>query len=497
MNIAIVGASGFIGKALIQELLSQTGHHLIAISRSKLVYDSPRFEWRACDLHNLLQLEKVLEGVDTAVYLIHSMLPGARLNQGNFSDFDLSLADNFGRAARLNGIRRVIYLSGLMPESEMLSAHLKSRREVEDALRSYLPNVICLRAGIIVGPQGSSFTIVVRLVERLPLMVCPRWALHQSQALYIDDVTHIIAACIDDPKRDAQTFDLGAEPPIAYIDMLKKTADILQKKTLFLSVPMLSVKLSKLWVRLVSGAPKDLVYPLVESLREAMLVRPAHRWHEPGFRYTPFEVAVGKVVGTMRSDHTLLPHAFRNWRLKQKSVRSIQRLMLPPGRDAAWVAEQYVNYLPKIFPLLIRVVRQGSMIYLKMRGLPINLLILDYSVDRSSSDRQLFYVRGGLLSNSGQGSARLELRETLRGTLCLAAVHDFTPRLPWSLYRVTQAVIHAWFMARLGSYIQNLEPAASQTAVRMLNPPPRYTPNTTEHANAHGQEKEVTSASKS
>lgn len=454
MNIAIVGASGFVGKALIQHLLAASDHRLIAISRSRLSYDSPRFEWRGCDLHNLLELERVLEGVETAIYLVHSMLPGARLNQGNFSDFDLSLADNFGRTARLRGIQRVVYLSGLIPENCELSDHLKSRKEVEDVLRSYVPKVTCLRAGMIIGPQGSSFTIVVRLVERLPLMICPAWTHHQSQAIYLDDVTHIIALCIDDASRDGQTFDLGAEPAMTYVSMLEKTSQILGNKTLFISLPMLSVQLSKLWVRLVSGAPKDLVYPLVESLREPMLVRPTHRWTEAGWAYTSFEIAVRKVVSAMKSEKHLHPHAFRSWRIKQKSVRSIQRLKLPKGRNAAWVADQYVDYLPKIFPLLVRVLRDGSTIYLKMRGLPINLLILDYSRDRSSPDRQLFYVRGGLLSNSKSGKARLELRETLDGSLCLAAVHDFTPRLPWIFYRLTQAVIHAWFMARLGTYIQ-------------------------------------------
>ena len=100
------------------------------------------------------------------------------------------------------------------------------------------------------------------------------------------------------------------------------------------------------------------------------------------------------------------------------------------------------------------------MIYLKMRGLPINLLILDYSHDRSSPDRQLFYVRGGLLSSPHNAKARLELRESLSGTVCLAAVHDFTPRLPWIIYRLTQAVIHAWFMARLSTYIKRLSATA-------------------------------------
>lgn len=454
MKIAVVGASGFVGRALIDYLLSSTEHQVIAISRSRLDFPHPHFEWRGCDLHNLRELEQALLGVEAAVYLVHSMLPGARLNQGTFYDFDLSLADNFGRTARLRGISRVVYLSGLIPDSEKLSDHLRSRKEVEDALRSYIPTLTCLRAGVILGPQGSSFTIIARLVERLPLMLCPRWAEHKTQAVALKDVTKIIADCLANDETFGKTYDLGIEPPISYREMLEKTARLMGKNIPFWSWPMSSVKLSKLWVRLISGAPKDLVYPLVESLREPMLVRPSHRYQEGGFQFTSFEDAVKEVLSLQKESRAYqLPHAFGVFRLKEKSVRSIQRLRLPKGRDAAWVAVQYIEYLPKIFPLLVSVRRAANTIYLKMRGLPINLLVLDYSPERSSSDRQLFYVRGGILSGGASGKARLELRETLGGTYCLAAVHDFRPRLPWVFYRLTQAVIHAWFMARLGTYI--------------------------------------------
>ena len=456
MKIAIVGASGFVGRALIKHLLEESQHNVLAISRSQLTYEHPRFVWRACDLHNLRELEKALVGVDAAIYLVHSMLPGARLNQGTFYDFDLSLADNFGRTARLHGIKRVIYLSGLIPDTEWqkLSDHLRSRKEVEDALRAYIPGLTCLRAGVILGPAGSSFTIIVRLVERLPILLCPKWAQHKTQAVLLRDVTHVIGRCLENRDSVGQTYDLGPEPPITYQDMLQKTAALMGKHIPFVRWPMSSVKLSKLWVRLISGAPRDLVYPLVESLREPMLVRPSHRYREEGWEFTPFEDAVKEVLAQQKDTEIhQTPHAFRVFRLKEKSVRSIQRLRLPKGRNAAWVAEQYVDYLPKIFPLLVRVRRLENRIFLKMRGLPINLLILDYSPARSAPDRQLFYVMGGLLSSGASRKARLELRETLGGTYCLAAVHDFRPRLPWILYRLTQAVIHAWFMARLGTYI--------------------------------------------
>ena len=172
MRVAVVGASGFVGKSLINYLLDHTRHEVVALSRTPLVVNHPeapsRYRAISCDLHNLLQLEQALEGIDAAFYLVHSMLPGARLNQGSFSDFDLSLADNFARTARLRGVKHVIYLSGLVPAGKTISQHLKSRLEVETTLRSYLPNVTCLRTGMIIGPKGSSFTILIRLAQRLP-----------------------------------------------------------------------------------------------------------------------------------------------------------------------------------------------------------------------------------------------------------------------------------------------------------------------------------------
>jgi hypothetical protein len=148
------------------------------------------------------------------------------------------------------------------------------------------------------------------------------------------------------------------------------------------------------------------------------------------------------------------PHAFRGPKLvKESTVRSIQRLPLPTGRNAAWIAEQYLTLLPRVFPLLVRVKREGQRVCMKLTFLPITLLSLEYSASRSTPDRQLFYVRGGALCSRKNKRGRLELRETLGGTACLAAVHDFLPALPWFIYRWTQAEVHRWFMFRLGRLI--------------------------------------------
>ncbi|MBM4250795.1 MAG: NAD-dependent epimerase/dehydratase family protein [Deltaproteobacteria bacterium] len=459
MRVAVVGASGFVGRALIKYLLDHTDHEVVALSRTPLQLDHPRAQGRyhavSCDLHNSLQLEHALNDIDAAYYLVHSMLPGARLNQGSFADFDLSLADNFARTARMRGVNHVIYLSGLAPTGATISEHLLSRLEVETALRSYVPTVTCLRAGMIVGPQGSSFTMMVRLVQRLPLMVCPAWTRNSCQVAVLDDVVRCLAQCLEHAELQGRTFDLGAKPAVSYREMLETTAKLLGKRRTFLNAPLFTIGLSRLWVSLVTGAPKDLVYPLISSLRESMLVRPDHQWpHEqPPLKdfVTAARENLPEVLAAVEK-----PHAFRGTKPSREStVRSIQRLPLPRGKTAEWVAERYLAMLPKLFPLLIKVRRHDGRIFLQLTFLPITLLVLRHSPERSSSDRQLFYVVGGALVSRHNRRGRLELRETLGGQACLAAVHDFVPALPWIIYRWTQAEVHRWFMYRLAKAIKS------------------------------------------
>lgn len=459
MHVAVIGASGFVGRSLIQYLLEHTSHHVVAVSRTPLEQNHPeassRYRAVRCDLHNLLQLEEALQGIDAAFYLVHSMLPGARLNQGSFADFDLSLADNFARTAKLRGVKHVIYLSGLIPEGVKLSEHLRSRLEVETTLRSYLPNVTCLRTGMIIGSQGSSFTMMTRLVQRLPLMVCPGWTQNRCQVIVLHDVVRCLTSCLETPMYHGKTYDVGAPEPVTYREMLATTARLLGKKRLLLNFPYFTIGLSKLWVRLVTGAPKDLVYPLINSLAESMLVRPDHVWPDGANAFQSFEHAARSTLPEILQTAEK-PHAFRGPKMRREStVRSIQRLPLPPGRDAKWVAEKYISFLPQLFPFIIRVKEEGNHVLLRLTFLPVTLLILEYSPYRSTHDRQLFYVRGGLLCSRRNRRGRLELRETLGGKACMAAVHDFRPALPWPIYRWTQAEIHRWFMYRLGRFLEH------------------------------------------
>ena len=456
LRVAVIGASGFVGRALVQSLLDDQDLQVTAISRNSIEIAHPaaaeRLRWVSCDLHNLKQLEEALAQHEAAVYLVHSMLPSARLNQGSFADFDLSLADNFARAAAQAGIDHVVYLSGLIPDGAVLSEHLRSRLEVEEVLRCYLPHVTSLRTGIIIGAAGSSITILFNLVRRLPFMLCPQWTRNLCQVISLRDVLRTITLCLKDRQLQGFTWDIGAEPPISYLDMMKEMARLLRLRRWFQTLPLMTVGLSRLWVRLVSGAPKDLVYPLIDSLKSSMLVRDDHRFPTPVPPFENFAHAVERLTPELQHDLAPRPHAFKLslFKGKQKYVRSIQRLPLPSGRDARWVAEEYLRYLPKLLPFLITIVRRDHFVHMQIKFTRIDLLVLRHAPERSRQNRQVFYIVGGLLvSRHGNSRARLEIRETLGGKACLAAVHDYRPSLPWPIYRLSQAEVHRVFMKRL------------------------------------------------
>jgi nucleoside-diphosphate-sugar epimerase len=184
MKVAIAGASGFVGKKLLERLGRDPGIEVLPLARSLRP---------SCDLFSLLEVEEALKGQEQGIYLVHSMLPSSQLSQGNFADYDLILADNFARAAAKAGLKRIIYLGGIIPKNleaapEHLSLHLKSRLEVEEIFRSYKIPVLSLRAGMVMGGEGSSFQMLLRLVDRLPLMVCPAWTQSKSEPIHVDDV---------------------------------------------------------------------------------------------------------------------------------------------------------------------------------------------------------------------------------------------------------------------------------------------------------------------
>lgn len=449
MNIAIAGASGFVGKALIQELPKE--YKIFGLSRSSKKSEG-NVEWRGCDLFSLLDAEKGLKDADVAIYLVHSMRPSAHLSQGNFEDFDLIVADNFAKAAERNGVKQIIFLGGLIPENrEETSKHLQSREEVEQVfLKCKVPATI-LRAAVIIGAEGSSFHIMSRLVERLPFMLCPSWTSTLNQPVALNDVIESIRYVLGKSEFANQSFDLGGPDILSYRDMMLKVADLKGLKRQCIPVPFLKPTLSTLWVCGITGAPKDLVKPLIDSLRFSLVARKDHKLDIPGV--IPMGIDDALKVALRNYDGHEKPHAFKKPAVKHYEARSVQRLPMPKGWTAEDVAKAYMDFLPKMRPRVVRVDVDGHWIYFSNRFPHFHLLVLEYSPERSWRSRQLFYVRGGLLSQR-IGRGRLEFREVLDGQACLSAIHDFKPRLPWYFYKYSQALYHLWVMTEFGRYLK-------------------------------------------
>jgi uncharacterized protein YbjT (DUF2867 family) len=202
MHVAVAGASGFIGTALIPKLAAS--HRAVALTRSParaaLPSSVPGLRWQHCDLFNAAAVVEALSGIDAAVYLVHSLAPSSRLTQAQPRDMDLVLADNFARAAAVNGVRRIVYVSGVMPDGFRFSPLLWSRREVEMVLGSHGTPVTALRASLVVGAGGTGPDLLLDLVRRLPLFLLPPSASSLTRPIALRDLVRAILLCLEEPE---------------------------------------------------------------------------------------------------------------------------------------------------------------------------------------------------------------------------------------------------------------------------------------------------------
>jgi len=465
-TIVIAGATGFVGHAVAERLAER--FDVVGLTRGRTDADGAWHRLVACDLFSLKDVERALQGATYVAYLVHSMLPSARLVQGNFADLDLICADNVGRAAARAGVRQIVYLGGLMPPpgDGEVSAHLESRREVERALAAHGVSVTTLRAGMVVGANGSSFEILTKLVKRLPAMVLPKWTENRCQPIDLETVARLIDHCVGKASTVGQTFDIGGPDVLPYREMLAIVGEVVRGKARpGLRVRWFSPGLSRLWVSLITGAPKALVAPLLASLRHEMLARDLRLQRDANLPGLSFRTAVERAIAEPDAN----PHAYRRApRPRVTGVRSVQRVPLPQGETAEWAAHEYMQWLPRGAwpPLRVEVDDDDRDARFFLVGTHRPLLELRFAQDRSGKDRQLFYVTGGMLARKSE-RGRLEFRTTPKGDQLLTAIHDFQPRLPWLIYRWTQAVFHRWVMARFGRHLARLaeqRPPASAAA---------------------------------
>ncbi|SNS46470.1 Uncharacterized conserved protein YbjT, contains NAD(P)-binding and DUF2867 domains [Belliella buryatensis] len=456
-TIAIAGAAGYVGRWFIDRFKDK--YHIVALSRG-IALDNPdsQVEWRSVELYSITSTIEALKGVDYAIYLIHSMSASTRLNQGSFEDTDLLLADNFARAAKVNGIKQIIYMGGILPkevEDQKISKHLRSRLEVEKTLGSSGTPVTALRAGIIVGPGGSSFQMIYHLVDNLPVMICPQWTLSNTQAISLRDTLTIMDTCIGNEEAYGKVYEIGNPEILTYKSMLETTARKMGKKRLIKSVPVFSVGFSKLWVSYFGKSPKKLVYPLVDSLKHTLTVDPDLVFDLRTIDYLSYEESVSIAIDPT-NQLPKLPK-FKRLQAVKNTVRSIQRLPNTRHKSALWVANRYKVWLPFFFRSFIKArENQRGDIGFHLLNMEKPLLQLTWIPDRSDLKRQLFYITGGsLVKRFDYGW--LEFREVLDGEFMISAIHEFVPRLPWYIYINTQAHAHLIVMNNFAKYLKRFQ----------------------------------------
>jgi uncharacterized protein YbjT (DUF2867 family) len=275
LKVAITGASGYIGGRLAPRLL-EAGYAVRCLVRTpgKLQDRSwaraSNAEIVRAGLADQEQLASCLSGCAAAFYLVHSMNSAG----AEYAAEDRRLALTFARAARAAGVRRIIYLGGLGELGEHLSEHLSSRREVEGALASEGIPVTVFRAAMIIGSGSASFEILRYLVERLPVMITPKWVSTPSQPIAVRNVIEYLVRCLSVPETTGGTFDIGGPEVLSYRAIMRVMAEELGlPKRWILPVPVLTPRLSSYWIHLVTPLGHRIARPLAEGLRNPVVCR--------------------------------------------------------------------------------------------------------------------------------------------------------------------------------------------------------------------------------
>lgn len=271
----LTGATGYVGGRLAPMLLD-AGWRVRCLTRSTRKLASRAWASRLgveivqADALDVPALAQAMRGCAVAYYLIHSM----EVAGSDYASKDRDLATAFAQAAKLAGVQRIIYLGGLGEMGDKLSAHLSSRREVEDCLASAGVPVTVFRAAMIIGSGSASFEILRYLTERLPVMITPRWVTTQCQPIAIRDVLRYLVECLDTPGTIGVTIDIGGPQVVTYRDMIQLMAQAMGlRKRLILPVPLLTPRLSSLWIYFITPVSYGVARPLAEGLRNRVVCR--------------------------------------------------------------------------------------------------------------------------------------------------------------------------------------------------------------------------------
>lgn len=293
LRILLTGATGYIGGRLLK-VLEKSGRPLRCLARNPEFLRSktaPGDELAAGDMLDKSTLIPALQGIHTAYYLVHSM--GA---EGDFEEEDRQAARNFGAAARASGVRRIIYLGGLGESARALSAHLRSRQEVGHILRESGVPVIEFRASIVLGSGSLSFEMIRTLTERLPVMIAPRWVATLAQPIAIEDLISYLAACLDLPVDQSRIFEIGGLDQVSYGDIMREYARQRGLHRLIIPMPVLTPRLSSLWLGLVTPLYARVGRKLIASMLSPSVVRDDAAQHVFQIRPLGFKDAIARAL---------------------------------------------------------------------------------------------------------------------------------------------------------------------------------------------------------
>ena len=274
-RVAIAGATGYIGGRIAPQLLN-AGYAVRCLVRSPGKLQgrewtlNSRVDIQQTDLSDAPALTRGLEGCEAAFYLVHSMMSAGV----EYAQRDQDLAITFAQAARDANVRRIIYLGGLGEIGSDLSEHLASRREVEAALASGGVPVTVLRAAMIIGSGSASFEILRYLVQRLPIMITPKWVSTPCQPIAVQNVITYLVGVLSEPQTAGRVFDIGGSEILGYNDIMRVMAEELGlPRRLIIPVPVLSPRLSSYWIHLVTPLSHQIARPLAEGLKNSVVCR--------------------------------------------------------------------------------------------------------------------------------------------------------------------------------------------------------------------------------
>lgn len=286
MKIAVLGASGTIGGALLPALAE---HDVVAVAR----HEGPpaaHVRWHRADVTDESQVRAALQGADVVYHLVHS------LGSQQFAERDRLAADAVAGASAAQGVRQIVFLGGLGDDAPDLSEHLASRAETAKRLSEGPVPVTTLAAAMIVGRGSAAFETIRALVDRLPGMVCPRWVSTETQPVALSDVVRYLAGVADRPETFGRHYDVGGPEVMTYRTMIERIARLRGKHPLIVEVPILSPRLSSLWLHLVTPVQAGVARPLVEGLRNRTVARETAIRELVLFPPTPFDEAAREAL---------------------------------------------------------------------------------------------------------------------------------------------------------------------------------------------------------